>query len=66
MLSSPFAACRGRAVPRSWDCFWYIYRRGETTPAYSHIGVDTSATLKRQTHVAASLARAAAIEPALP
>ena len=29
----------------TWDGFWYIYRRGETTPAYSHIGLDTSATL---------------------
>ena len=31
--------------------FWYIYRRGETTPAYSHIGLDTSATLNNQKHV---------------
>ena len=34
-----------------WDAFWYIYRRGETTPAYSHIGLDTSASLNHQTHV---------------
>ena len=37
--------------------FWYIYRRGETTPAYSHIGLDTSATLNQQKHVANALHR---------
>ena len=35
----------------SWDGFWYIYRRGESTPAYSHIGLDVSATLNNQLHV---------------
>ena len=38
-----------------WDAFWYIYRRSETTPAYSHIGLDTSATLNNQKHVAAAM-----------
>jgi len=42
-------------VGSRWDAFWYIYRRGETTPAYSHIGLDTSATLNNQTHVAAAM-----------
>ena len=40
-----------------WDAFWYIYRRGETTPAYSHIGLDTSATLNNQKHVQAAMHR---------
>lgn len=35
----------------SWDGFWYIYRRGESTPGYSHIALDTSATLNNQKHV---------------
>ena len=35
--------------------FWYIYRRGETTPAYSHIGLDTSATLNNQKHASAAM-----------
>ena len=35
----------------AWDAFWYIYKRGENTPAYSHIGLDTSATLNEQKHV---------------
>jgi len=39
----------------TWDGFWYIYRRGETTPAYSHIGLDTSATLNNQKHVCNTL-----------
>jgi len=38
-----------------WDAFWYIYKRGETTPAYSHIGLDTSATLSYQKHVAQAI-----------
>ena len=28
-----------------------MYRRGESVPAYSHIGLDTSATLNNQKHV---------------
>eukprot|EP00965_Chrysotila_dentata_P032015 1067513-Pleurochrysis_carterae.AAC.2 len=36
----------------TWDAYWYIYRRGDQTPSYSHVGVDTSATLNKQKHVA--------------
>jgi len=39
----------------AWDAFWYIYRRGDNTPGYSHIGLDTSATLNNQRHVASKL-----------
>jgi len=53
-----------------WDGFWYIYRRGETTPAYSHIGLDTSATLNNQKHVAqrmhACIERAFELDKLLP
>jgi hypothetical protein len=53
-----------------WDAFWYIYRRGETTPAYSHIGLDTSATLNNQKHVGdsirAAIVRAAELDAAMP
>ena len=35
-----------------WDGFWYIYRRGDATPSYSHIGIDTAASLNKQEHVA--------------
>lgn len=36
----------------SWDGFWYIYRRNYPTPSYAHIGLDKSASLKAQKHVA--------------
>mmetsp|Transcript_6051 Transcript_6051/g.18602 ORF Transcript_6051/g.18602 Transcript_6051/m.18602 type:complete len:224 (+) Transcript_6051:50-721(+) len=36
----------------SWDAFWYIYRRHYPTPSYAHIGLDKSASLNSQKHVA--------------
>ena len=52
-VTSSVGLCEHIAADGSaWDAFWYIYRRGENTPAYSHIGLDTSASLHRQTHVA--------------
>jgi len=36
----------------SWDAFWYIYRRHYPTPSYAHIGLDKSASLNNQAHVA--------------
>jgi len=48
-----------------WDAFWYIYRRGDNTPGYSHIGLDTSATLMGQSHIALKLKEAIALVPQL-
>ena len=51
-VTSNVGMCNHRAESGGfWDGFWYIYRRGETTPAYSHIGLDTSASLNNQKHV---------------
>ena len=48
-----------------WDAFWYIYRRGDNTPGYSHIGLDTSATLNNQKHVKAKLLEVIDLVPEL-
>lgn len=37
---------------QEWDSHWYIYRREQDVPSYAHIGLDRSATLKIQTHMA--------------
>lgn len=37
---------------KEWDAHWYIYRRGNDTPSYAHVGLDQSATLRTQPHVA--------------
>jgi hypothetical protein len=51
--------CNYRASDQSrWDAFWYIYRRGDNTPGYSHIGLDQSATLNKQTHIAGKVMEA--------
>ena len=58
-VTSSVGLCDYTAADGSrWDAFWYIYRRGDNTPGYSHIGLDTSATLKNQTHVAGKLKEA--------
>lgn len=49
----------------AWDAFWYIYRRGDNTPAYSHIGLDMSATLLKQTHVSAKIKEVIDLVPQL-
>ena len=55
-VTSSVGLCEHHGVSTDlWDAFWYIYRRGETTPAYSHLGLDTSACLNRQKHVAGAL-----------
>ena len=55
-VTSSVGMCSHRSESSGfWDGFWYIYRRGETTPAYSHIGLDTSATLNNQKHVAGGM-----------
>ena len=55
-VTSSVGLCEHHGVSDDrWDAFWYIYKRGETTPAYSHIGLDTSATLNNQKHVAAAM-----------
>ena len=52
-VTSSVGLCEHVAANGSrWDAFWYMYRRGDNTPAYSHIGLDTSATLNKQSHVA--------------
>jgi len=57
-VTSTVGMCEYHATNGSiWDGFWYIYRRGETTPAYSHIGLDRSASLKTQTHVCSAMQR---------
>ena len=50
--------CRKRVLEQDWDGFWYIYRRDDATPSYSHIGIDTAATLNKQEHVAAMIVQA--------
>merc|ERR1740130_228130 len=37
------------------DAHWYIYRRGNDTPSYAHVGLDQSATLRTQGHVAGAV-----------
>jgi hypothetical protein len=52
-VTSSVGICAHVAADGSkWDAFWYIYRRGDNTPAYSHIGIDTSASFNHQQHVA--------------
>lgn len=56
--------CNHRAADQSrWDSFWYIYRRGDNTPGYSHIGLDQSATLNKQTHIAGKIKEAIDLVP---
>ena len=53
-------AVRARAFSGSkWDAFWWIYIRGEPVPTYARrVGLDVSATLKRQASVADAVTRA--------
>mmetsp|Transcript_34818 Transcript_34818/g.69416 ORF Transcript_34818/g.69416 Transcript_34818/m.69416 type:complete len:236 (-) Transcript_34818:480-1187(-) len=56
--------CNWRAKDQSkWDAFWYIYRRGDNTPGYSHIGLDQSATLNNQAHIAGKIKEAIDMVP---
>lgn len=52
-VSAVYGMCRQRVLESDWDGFWYIYRRDDETPSYSHMGIDMAATLSKQTHVAA-------------
>jgi len=38
-----------------WDAFWYIYRRDQEAPSYSHIGLDLTADLNQQSHVCSAV-----------
>jgi hypothetical protein len=65
-VTSSVGVCEHQASDGSrWDAFWYIYRRGDNTPAYSHIGLDTSAMLRTQTHVSGKLKEAIDLVPKL-
>ena len=58
-VTSSVGLCEHRAINGSqWDAFWYIYKRGDNTPGYSHIGLDSSATLNNQKYVASKLKEA--------
>lgn len=65
-VTSSAGLCEHVAADGSrWDAFWYIYRRGDNTPGYSHIGLDTSASLHAQKHVADKLREAIDLVPYL-
>ena len=52
-VSVPHGLCEHESSSGAkWDAFWWIYIRGEPVPTYSHVGLDVSATLKRQASVA--------------
>ena len=59
-VSVPHGLCEHESAVSGakWDAFWWIYIRGEPVPTYSHVGLDVSATLKRQASVADAVTRA--------